>query len=192
MSTPRIAPLDAPFEPNVDELLRKLMGGRQEISPLALFRTMAHHAEFADRIRPLGGGILAHGTLDPRERELIIHRVCARTGCEYEWGVHVAMFARPLGMSDDWVEATVTGSADDAVWSRRESLIVQMVDELHASSRVPDGLWVALSAEWEPPQLIEMLMIAGWYHLIAFVANGTQVPLEPWAPRFPEAPPPKG
>ena len=31
--------------------------------------------------------------LSLREREIVIDRVCARCGCAYEWGVHVAAFA---------------------------------------------------------------------------------------------------
>ena len=31
--------------------------------------------------------------LSLREREIVIDRTCALTGCEYEWGVHVAIFA---------------------------------------------------------------------------------------------------
>ena len=32
-------------------------------------------------------------SLPLREREIAIDRTCARCGCEYEWGVHVAYFA---------------------------------------------------------------------------------------------------
>jgi 4-carboxymuconolactone decarboxylase len=185
MTRPRIAPLDAPFEPAVDEVLRKLMGGRTEVAPLALFRTMVHHIDFADRIRPLGGRILSGGTLGPRERELVIHRVCARTRCEYEWGVHAVMFARPLGLSQEWIDATVTATADDSIWTHRESLIVRLVDELHDTSRISDELWRELAVEWRTDQLIELMMVAGWYHLISYVANGPRVQIEEWAPRFP-------
>ncbi|HEV7760231.1 MAG TPA: hypothetical protein VGO78_14620 [Acidimicrobiales bacterium] len=27
-----------------------------------------------------------------RDREIVIDRTCARCGCQYEWGVHVAFF----------------------------------------------------------------------------------------------------
>ena len=38
----------------------------------------------------------------------------------------------------------------------------------------------ALSEE----QLLDLLMLAGWYHAISFTANGARVGLEDGAPRF--------
>jgi len=46
-------------------------------------------------------------------------------------------------------------------------------------------LWAELAAYFTPPQLLEILVLAGWYHVIAFVANGARVEGEPWARRFP-------
>ena len=66
--------------------------------------------------------------------------------------------------------------------------LVRMVDELHDTSHVSDALWKELAAVWTPPQLIELLMLAGWYHAISYVCNATGVPLESWAARFGEDP----
>ena len=52
-----------------------------------------------------------------REREIVIDRTCARTGCEYEWGVHVATFAGAAHLTEEQVRATVLGAATDACWS---------------------------------------------------------------------------
>ena len=62
-----------------------------------------------------------------------------------------------------------------------------LADELHHTAHVSDQLWTALSAHWDVPQLIELLIIAGAYRVIAYVANGAQVALEEWAARFPES-----
>jgi hypothetical protein len=32
-------------------------------------------------------------SLSMRQREIVINRVTALCGCEYEWGVHIAFFA---------------------------------------------------------------------------------------------------
>jgi hypothetical protein len=34
--------------------------------------------------------------------------------------------------------------------------------------------------------LLELVIIAGWYHLIAYVINAAGVQLEPWAARYPD------
>ena len=59
--------------------------------PLVLFRVMAGNARAWEKFR--AGSLLDRGPLSLREREIVIDRTCARTGCEYEWGVHVATFA---------------------------------------------------------------------------------------------------
>jgi alkylhydroperoxidase family enzyme len=182
---PRIPPLEPPYDPDTEAMLRKWMPPGADVEPLALFRTLAVHEDLAARMRPLGAGILGHGRLDPRDREIVIARACARAGAEYEWGVHAVAFARPLGLTDEQIAATVHGTADDPAWSEREALIVRLVDELHDTVTVSDGLWSELAAQWPPDQLLELVVAAGWYRLLSGVINAAGVPLEPWAERFP-------
>jgi 1-acyl-sn-glycerol-3-phosphate acyltransferase len=44
--------------------------------------------------------------------------------------------------------------------------------------------WPRLAAVWTPAQLVELLMLAGWYHAISYVCNAARVPLEDWAARW--------
>src|SRR5919197_2694540 len=110
---PRIAPLDPPYNAEIAAMLKKWMPPGSATEPLALFRTLAVHDELASRMRPLGSGILGHGRVEPREREIVVHRTCARAGAEYEWGVHVLAFGKPVGLSDAQIAATVHGGPDD-------------------------------------------------------------------------------
>ncbi len=88
-------------------------------------------------MRPLGAGILGNkARVEPRLREVMIHRTCALTGAEYEWGVHVVGFARPLGFTDEQLASTVSGSAGDECWAPDEALVFRLADELHESSQV--------------------------------------------------------
>src|SRR5215831_899550 len=91
---PRIEPLTPPYEPAIAATLAKWMPpGNTDIEPLALFRVMAVHDELFSRSLPLGAGILGHGRITPREREIVILRTCALARAEYEWGVHAVAFA---------------------------------------------------------------------------------------------------
>lgn len=185
-AAPRIAPLAPPYEPEAQILLEKWMPPGSQAEPLALFRTLARHDELASRLRPLGAGILGHGRLDPRDREIMIHRTCARTGAEYEWGVHVIAFGKPLGLSDEQIAATVHGSPDDPAWSEHDAQLIRLADELHDTCGVSDELWSALAERFRDDQLLELLIVAGQYRLISYVINGARVEAEPWAARFPE------
>jgi alkylhydroperoxidase family enzyme len=185
---PRIAPIEPPYAARTAELLHRWMPPNSPIEPLALFRTLAVHPELMDRMRPLGAGLLGHGLVAPREREIVIHRTCARAGAEYEWGVHAVAFGRPLGLDDAQLAATVTGDAGDPVWSARDALLVRLADELEDTATLTDALWTALAEHWTPPQLLELIVLAGWYRLLAGVINGAGVAREAWAARFPGAP----
>jgi alkylhydroperoxidase family enzyme len=180
---PRISPLDPPYEPEVAETLRRMMP--PGIEPLNLFRTVAHNHAVLERFRTIGAYILNFGLLDPLDREVLLHRTCARCGCEYEWGVHAVAYGRPLGMSDEQLRATVEGSPDAPVWSERQRLLVQLADELHDTATVSEALWAQLSGHWDSAQLIELLAIAGFYHLVSFTANAAGVQPEAYAERFP-------
>jgi alkylhydroperoxidase family enzyme len=183
--SPRIPPLEPPYEPGVEEMLRKWMPPDSGLEPLALFRTLQAHGDLASRMRPLGAGILAHGLVEPRLREVMIHRTCARCGAEYEWGVHAVAFGKPLGLSTEQHEATVHGEPDDPIWSPGERAVLRLADELHDSAGVSDATFAELEAHFDPEQILELVVTAGWYHTISFVINAARVQREPWAMRFP-------
>jgi alkylhydroperoxidase family enzyme len=186
---PRIAPLQPPYEPELAAMLAKWMPPASEVEPLALFRTLAVHDGLFSRMRPLGAGLLGHPRLDPRERELLILRTCARAGAEYEWGVHVVAFARPLGLSEEQIAATVLGPAEDPAWAEADAQLIAAADALFDTNAIPDELWAKLAARLGEDQLLELVILAGWYRLISYVINATRVELESWAERFPRASP---
>ncbi|MEA2140574.1 MAG: 4-carboxymuconolactone decarboxylase [Solirubrobacteraceae bacterium] len=182
---PRITPLQPPYEPEMAAMLAKWMPPGSEVEPLALFRTLAVHDGLFSRMRPLGAGLLGHPRLDPRERELLILRTCARAGAEYEWGVHAVAFARPLGLSDEQIAATVLGGAEDEAWPEADAQLIAAADALYDTNAIPDELWAKLAARLGEDQLLELVIVAGWYRLISYVINAARVELEPWAERFP-------
>ncbi len=181
---PRIPPLAPPYQPELEALLQRITPPGAP-SVLALFRTLAHHPVLAERMTGWGGFLLGRkATLALRDREVVIDRVCARCGAEYEWGVHVAAFAEAAGLTADQNTAIADPGASDAALTARDRLLVRMVDELHDSGTVSDALWLQLAGWWNARQLLELLLLAGWYHAIAYVCNAARVPLEPWAPRW--------
>jgi alkylhydroperoxidase family enzyme len=154
--------------------------------PLSLFRTLEVHPELASRMRVLGAGILGRSAQVPALlREVVIHRTCALVGAEYEWGVHAETFGRPLGLSDEQLASTVHGSWRDSCWDAAQAGVLRLADELHATSAVADELWRDLAGRFDPAQILELIVTAGWYRLIGYVCTAVRVPHEQWAPGFP-------
>lgn len=182
---PRIAPLDPPHPPETAAHLAALMPKGWTGPALALFRLWARHLPMAEALRGVGRYVLAHGALAPRDRELLILRTTARCGAEYEWGVHAVFFPARVGLDDAAVAATRTGEPDDPAFGARERLLVALADALHESADVPDALWSELAKHWDETQLLEMLLVCGFYHLVSFTANATRLANEPFAARFP-------
>jgi len=84
-----------------------------------------------------------------------------------------------------WAFSPTTRSVAHGLWSERDSLLIQLVDELHETATLSDEVWEQLVANWSSAQILEMMIIVGWYHLISFVANVVQVEQESLATRFP-------
>lgn len=179
----RLAPLVTPFPTEAAAVLEKMAFGMK--TPLALFRTIAHNPRVLDRIRL--GGLLDKGSLSLRQRELMILRTCALCGAEYEWGVHVKIFQPHTNMSDAQIAATVHGRTDDPLWQEDEHAILALADSLHAHSRVDDALYARLQKSFEPEQIVELVVLAGFYHTISFAIGAFAIENEPDAPRFPIA-----
>jgi len=95
------------------------------------------------------------------------------------------VFGRPLGFTDAQLAASVHGDAEDRAWSGRQQLLVRLCDELHLDGRVGDETWAELAAEWTAEQLVELLALAGFYHLVSYLANSCGVELEAAGERFP-------
>jgi alkylhydroperoxidase family enzyme len=186
LSGPRLAPLEPPYTAEVEDALTRWMPPGAAIDPLRLFRTLMRHEGLAARMRPLGAGILgAKATVPPRLREVMIARTCALTGAEYEWGVHAAAFSNAVAFTEEQVRSTVLGDPHEPCWEPAESAVMQLADELHGTSTISDGLWGALRASFDDTQIIELIVTAGWYHVIGYLCNGLGIELEPWALRFP-------
>ena len=182
--SPRILPLEPPFVPEVDAQLRKMMP--EGAPPIALFRTFAHNLPMCEAMSGWGSYELSRRlSLSIRDREIVIDRTCARCGCEYEGGVHVAFFAERVRLDTAQVVSLTHGSADDSCWiEERDRLLIRAVDALHGYSDIDDGLWQELSGTFSDANLLDLLLLCGWYHAISFVARGARVPPEASAPTF--------
>ncbi len=174
----RIAPLQPPYAPDIQAQFDRIMRGAP---PLMLFRVMAGQARAWEKFR--AGSLLDTGPLSLREREIVIDRTCARTGCEYEWGVHVAICAAEL--SEQQVRATVLGAAGDPCWSVAEQAMIAAVDALHERATLSGDEFKVLSTHYDDAKIFEIIQLCGFYRTVSYLANGLDLPLEAKAARFP-------
>jgi alkylhydroperoxidase family enzyme len=177
----RIEPASPPYPETVQARLDALIPPGMQ--PIWLFRVLARDERlFA---RSVGAGLLDRGHVPLRDREIVILRVCANNHSQYEWGVHVSIFAAKAKLTEQQVQATLSRESEAECWSARDRLLLRLCDALHAGTTVDAPLWSELAAEFTPEALLELLLLNGFYRTISILTNSLEMPLEDFAARFP-------
>jgi alkylhydroperoxidase family enzyme len=184
----RIEPISPPYAPAVQALLDRLPASWSP--PFKLFTVLARDERLLLRFCNGAVSYLEPSHVTIRQREVLLLRVTARCRCAYEWGMRVHYFARDADLSDDQVHATVHGDSDDPLWSPTDRLLVRLADELHDTVSIGDELWKGLRTAFTEAAILQMIMMAGYYRTVAYVANGLRLPMEAGVGRpFPQANP---
>src|SRR6516225_1475270 len=161
----RIEPARPPYLPETQAAFDRIMP--PGVPPLVLFTTLARDARLFERFR--NAALLDKGHVTLRQREIVIGRVTARSGSEYEWGVHAAFFAERASLCEAMLYSLVHGTADDPCWAPEEKLLIRACDALHASSDIDDAHWAALREYFSEMALMEILMLAGFYRTVSYL-----------------------
>jgi alkylhydroperoxidase family enzyme len=169
-------------DPELADVLAKtaaVPGGQ----PLNIFRTLARNESLMRGFLALGSHLLGRHGLPGREREIVILRIGWRCQSEYEFGQHTTI-GRAAGLTDAEIAALAdVGTVD---WSPDDAALVALADELCADDVVSDETWRRLTTRWSEEELLEALVLAGYYRLVSGMLNSTGVALEPGTPGWPE------
>lgn len=180
---PRIAPVTDPGPDVAEALARTLMAGTGQ--PLNIFGTLARHPALLDRFNRFGGFLLNKGLLDPRERELVILRVGWNCRSVYEFGQHT-IIGRREGLDDAEI-AALTRPTGAYLWSPGDRALIDMCDELCADDCVSGETYARVAATHDEAEMLELLVVAGFYRLVSGFLNTFGVQLDPGVPGWPQA-----
>jgi 4-carboxymuconolactone decarboxylase len=143
------------------------------VPQLNIFATLARNSELFRAWMPFGAHLLTAGTLSGRDRELLILRTAVNCGSAYEWGQHVRI-AEAVGIDRETIDRVADGP-DAEGWSDSEAALLRAADELRRDSKIGDATWAALAESYDEKQLIEIPMLVGQYHMVAFALNSLGV-----------------
>jgi alkylhydroperoxidase family enzyme len=172
-----------PYEPAVEQAIRN--SAFKGLSPLHLRLALAQEPALSVAFQSMAHVVLFKGTISERDREIAIIRTGALTRSEYEWGMHVSIYAEKCGLTEAHIDELTLGGRSASLWSEKELAIIRMVDELHHHSTVGDATWAALQAHWPPAEIVQLILASSFYHMAAFFLNSAAVPLETGSRRFP-------
>jgi len=177
-----LRPLDRPMRPEIEAILKNYP--QQDGYLLTLFRTFANSERFLQKAVP---NLLDKGSpLSLRQREIVILRTTANRNCEYEWGVHVAIFANAAGFSEAQIAATRVSAEDQDLWDVEEQLLIRCIDQLCEKGAVENADLRYFQKSWSLEQQLEIMALCGAYHTVSFVANTARLAGEDFGARFPD------
>jgi alkylhydroperoxidase family enzyme len=159
--------------PGAQRELRRSKGGPKGLNVLG---TLAQHPTLMRAYHAFNGHILYTTTLTPRHRELLVLRVAAVRGAEYEWEQHVVL-GRDAGLTDDDITRIAEGP-DAPRLSAFDAAMLRAVDELVDDARVTDATWAVLAAELDRHQLMDLVFTVGAYDLLAMAFRSFGVELD--------------
>jgi alkylhydroperoxidase family enzyme len=137
---------------------------------------LARHPALTEAFNHFNGHVLFGTSLTPRQRELLVLRVAARRDATYEWTQHVVL-AADAGLDDEDV-ARVAEGPDAPGWSPLEAALVRAADELVHDAVLSEATWVALRAELDDHQLMDLVFTVGCYDLLAMAFRTFEVELD--------------
>lgn len=163
----------AALAPETQALYEQLLARRGRID--GMYRSLLNHPELARHVSDLGTFLrFGAGVLPPAVRELTILWLARQLGAAYEWAKHVGP-AREAGVSEAVIEAlrTQQGLKLDATQEAALAAARCVLERRSIPTVVQDGLVAKIGL----PGVIELVVLVGFYQMIAGVIFAFDVPL---------------
>jgi alkylhydroperoxidase family enzyme len=182
-AAPRLEPI-----PEVAEKARERMAS-SPANAINVTATLAHNRVVSKAVGECARALLTEGSLDPRQRELVILRMGWNCQAVYEFGQHT-LFGRAVGLTDAEIWR-VTRPLAEGAWPAADLAALQVADDLYTDDCVSDTTWAGAMDHFTAPQVIELIAAAGCYRMVSGLLNSCGVALDDGVPGWP-APPPDG
>ena len=144
------------------------------------FIPLLHHPGLAATIQQLGEQLRWKGTLPPALTELAVLVTARRWTCQHEWFVH-SKLALDAGIPAAVVEAIRQGR-EPSTMSKEQAAVYRFCNEAHATGRVGDEAFEAVIGLFGREGAVELLVLCGYYSMMAMVLNTAAMPLPDKAP----------
>jgi len=156
----------------VREVLERLPEPR-----INLFTMLANAPALIGPTLRLGEAILTKSDLDVVLRELAILHTARLTGTEYEWVQHEAI-ARLVGIDEEKIRAVERGEISGEPFTARETLVLEIVGAVLDGGAPPAELVTRGESELGRSQLVELLIVAGYYAMLGGVMRAVRLDVD--------------
>jgi alkylhydroperoxidase family enzyme len=171
---------------SIDEAARlgEKLGIDRSFATSNVFRGLLNSPAATAGFYGLASALLFHNKVASRTRELIILRIAWLTGAEYVFCIHVAS-SRELGIPHE----EILGVRDPQrchAYSKTDLAVLQFADELHEHSQVTRSTWAVLNEAFSSEELVELLLIGGFWRMAAGFVKSAQITLDAGVTSWPE------
>ena len=133
------------------------------------FIALIHNAGLARRMQALGEHLRWGNKLPPPLLEMAVLFTARRWNCRHEWYMHEKL-ARKAGLDTRIFEAIAAGREPQGM-SADEALVYKACGQAHATGRLDDDTFAALSARFGLDGVLDLLVLNGYYSAMAMVLN---------------------
>lgn len=169
------------FEPALQKRLEDLWG-----QPVNLYKALANHPAFVGAWTEFAQSMRAD-TKTPRAlRELMILRSGQVQKSEYEWAQHLRM-ARKAGVREAQIEQLANWRTSPE-FTEQERAALGLLEGVTAG-KVDDATWQKAAGLYSREEMVELVLVAGFYSMVARVLDALRVELDDdirdYSPRLP-------
>jgi 4-carboxymuconolactone decarboxylase len=171
---------------SIDESARlgEKLGIERVYATSNVFRALLNSPSATAGFYAVVNALLFRNKVAARARELIILRIGWLTGSEYVFCNHVS-FSRDLGIPNE----EILGVRDPQrchAYCETDRAVLQLADELHEHAEVTRSTWAVLEKAFTSEELVELLLIAGFWRMAAGFVKSAKIRLDAGVPSWPE------
>ncbi len=141
------------------------------------FNALLYSPAIGNAVQQVGEAVRFDGTLPPHLRELAILTVAAAWQAHFEWWAHERI-ARDIGVEEAIIAGIKAGALPVSA-DPKEQMIHAFAREIIEQHHVSDDRYAAAVAMFGESLVVELVLLLGYYTLIAMTLNVFAVPLPP-------------
>jgi 4-carboxymuconolactone decarboxylase len=180
MKRNRITPLSIPLNVDMQNTMNKIFPSNLP-SP-NLYRIVAkNEALFRELVetRFIGPtGLFDKKRIDPLLREKIILRTCVATNNWYEFALHEETISLKMGLIMPQIIDIKNKEFNDEYWDDKDIVLFKLIDKLVKHEAVSDDEFETISSYYKEAELIDIILIIGFYAGVAMLVAFTKPSLD--------------
>jgi len=147
--------------------------------PINLGQALVNSSDGYENHHMLGRWIREDSTIDPRLRELLILQVGYTSRSPYEFSHH-AKISQGYGVTPDDILGLIAFAHDEPNSLSEDDLdMLRAARDLTAKGEIPDDLWARLAKRFDDRQLVEIVLIIGYYNHVVRLLSALKIDVEP-------------